>query len=343
MERVASVEIIDCELGTLVGERAAGGLHEISRKPVALYGSITVADPKSGLPITGLELIANRKTYVFADLKGPKQPNVSAAAREGLDLLYRDLDYIHMMIAGNEGQQRGRNPDFPQRWQSATDDLAERLLRAKNFTGPLPEHPGHADYESTIGWKTNRGAEDYPILQSPRQKPYETSELARPGKYFLRNTMEKRFTIHAGQLNAATRRLFFTAHCHSMAYALNEATGLPIYALISSTPEGKAIKHLVVKAPDGTYLDSMGNKNQAQLRAYFPDCKIEKLDGDTANKIMNGSTDVGFYQEPRLDLARPIVAEVLSSSGFKEQAAHASKLMPPGINYDTASLASLSQ
>lgn len=124
-----------------------------------------------------------------------------------------------------------------------------------------------------------------------------------------------------------------------MAYALNEATGWPIHVLTHTTSNGKETKHVVVRTPDGNYLDSLGVRNSSQLMAAFPRCELSALDSKAGNSLMNYSKSVSFYQEPRLDLARPLVAAVLRNGGYNAEANTAAQLIPPSINYQAVSLA----
>lgn len=191
MERMASTEIVDCELGTLVGQRVRGlDSFDVQRKPIVSYAPITVTHPTSRLQIPGVEIRASGKRFHVADLKGPTQPDNNAM--QALRYLNRDLDYIHRVITGvRSNQLNGRDPDLSQKWQSATDDLAQKIAWGENFIGPQPEHPGYVSQQATQGWTEVRDARDFPIHTSPRQNVYEEGEIALPGKYFLRNNEGK--------------------------------------------------------------------------------------------------------------------------------------------------------
>ena len=114
---------------------------------------------------------------------------------------------------------------------------------------------------------------------------------------------DRDFELVPGELTDDARYVFTRGQCHSLALALHEATGWPIFGDFVSeyddTPD-----HVFVQAPDGRFVDVEGTPTilGAEVREVDPEDCYESFGGD--------------YRRPEVEAARHWVEPVLAQVGL---------------------------
>jgi len=106
----------------------------------------------------------------------------------------------------------------------------------------------------------------------------------------------------AGHIDYNAERVFTRGQCHALALALHRLTGWELYGLYSPGEwrRKETPGHVVVKSPDGMYIDITGDNALEGWRAYWPEATPHAL---TEAQVLEFEHD--DYQKPFIEAAKP--------------------------------------
>lgn len=110
-----------------------------------------------------------------------------------------------------------------------------------------------------------------------------------------------------GMLNNDAKRVFVRGQCHSLALAIREITGWPLYGLVDREDGNTSTSpsHVVVRTPNGAYIDVNGPGAVKRWRKQYPRTKLCRM---YPSRIKQG---LGNYLPLDVSAARPFAKAVL--------------------------------
>ena len=109
---------------------------------------------------------------------------------------------------------------------------------------------------------------------------------------------------------------FTRGHCHSLALALHQETGWPLFGMYSeeegnmSHENGDTPSHVLVQMPNGDFLDIEGTGAVENWQQSWPTTEPVKV---TEAEVL-GFSKID-YKEPNVEAARPFAKTLLSKYG----------------------------
>lgn len=101
--------------------------------------------------------------------------------------------------------------------------------------------------------------------------------------------------------------VFENGHCHSLALAINQLTGWPMFGLVAPAAHNKPESpgHVVVKTNKGAYLDISGKGALTRWRGFHRNnVEVYPIDPEKANTLLN-------YLPANVEAAIPFAKTVL--------------------------------
>lgn len=117
---------------------------------------------------------------------------------------------------------------------------------------------------------------------------------SRPGEVFYATP---------GVMDSDAQAAFSFGHCHSLALAVHNKTGLPMLAMSRHSRTGE-LTHVVIELPDGRWLDSRGVK-EADGEEVMPLSREQALElGERPDWLSADPELAESFVEPLLEWAR---------------------------------------